>query len=124
MSGLDVPHIEAEEVKRMIERGDEFVLADVRNHHTYCKSHIKGAVSLPLTELDRDQMVAQFDKDDDIVLYCYNGSASEAVAQELIKHGFANVRVMKGGHFKWRFVSGHKALDEKVEMRAGMGYGH
>lgn len=98
-----------EEVRDMIARREDFILVDIRNNSAYRRSHLKGAETLPFGATQpRDYERFIPDKDEKIVVYCYNGKASKVVADHLAEMGYTDVRSMAGGHWKWRFLSGAK----------------
>ncbi len=63
--------ITREELKEKIDRGDDFVLVDTLGEDYYRQSHLPGAISLPLEEIDRAVEVLP-DKEAEIVVYCMN----------------------------------------------------
>lgn len=70
------------------------VLADARLPSEYKFEHVKGAISLPLTEIR--QLLVDLDKTKTYVMYCQTGRRSMAAAFVLIQHGF-DVVVLDGG---------------------------
>ena len=48
----------------------DFILVDSRPRDGFARSHIQGAVSLPLGELDA--LGGQLPKDRELVVYCWN----------------------------------------------------
>ena len=49
---MEIARISAEEAKRRIARGERILLVDVRNREAYDRSHIQGALSLPVKEAE------------------------------------------------------------------------
>jgi len=94
--------ISAGELKRKIEAGEKFTLVDVRGETAYKIEHIKGASSLPLTEIEKAGEM--FRKDEEIVVYCgsYDCLASDTAAKRLIEMGFTNITRYPGGIKEWR----------------------
>ena len=66
--------IEVTEVKAKLDRGDDFVLIDVREPHEYQICNIPGAKLIPLGQLA--QHLDEFDKAADIVIHCKSGMRS------------------------------------------------
>src|SRR5476651_839332 len=91
--------IEVTEVKAMLDRGDSFVLLDVREPHEYQIASIPGAKLVPLGEVAR--RLDEFDKNADIVIYCKSGMRSAKACGILKQAGFEHVRNMKGGILAW-----------------------
>jgi molybdopterin/thiamine biosynthesis adenylyltransferase/rhodanese-related sulfurtransferase/molybdopterin converting factor small subunit len=91
--------IEVTEVKAMLDRGDSFVLLDVREPHEYKIASIPGAKLVPLGEVAR--RLDEFDKNADIVIHCKSGMRSAKACGILKQAGFEHVRNMKGGILAW-----------------------
>jgi adenylyltransferase/sulfurtransferase len=91
--------IEVTEVKAMMDRGDDFVLLDVREPHEYQIAKIAGAKLVPLGEVPKH--LDEFDKDADIVIHCKSGMRSAKACGILRQAGFQHVRNMKGGILAW-----------------------
>jgi rhodanese-related sulfurtransferase len=91
-----------DEVRKRIDRGDKFVLVDVREDREYDADHIVGAVHLGKGVIERDIENAYPDLDTELVLYCGGGFRSALAADNLQKMGYKNVISMDGGIREWR----------------------
>ena len=91
--------IEVTEVKEKLDRGDNFVLIDVREPHEYQIASIPGAKLVPLGQIG--QRLDEFDKSADIVIHCKSGMRSAKACGILKAAGFEHVRNMKGGILAW-----------------------
>jgi rhodanese-related sulfurtransferase len=91
-----------DETKRRLDRGDKFVLVDVREDREYDADHIVGAVHLGKGVIERDIENAYPDLDTELVLYCGGGFRSALAADNLQKMGYKNVISMDGGIRDWR----------------------
>jgi sulfur-carrier protein adenylyltransferase/sulfurtransferase len=91
--------IEVTEVKSKLDRGDNFVLLDVREPHEYQIAKIPGAKLIPLGEVSRH--LDEFGKDADIVIHCKMGGRSAKACTIFRNAGFQHVRNMKGGITAW-----------------------
>jgi len=91
--------IEVTEVKAKLDRGDRFVLIDVREPHEYRICSIAGAKLIPLGEFP--QHVGEFDPEADIVIHCRSGVRSAKACGILRQAGFQRVRNMRGGILAW-----------------------
>ncbi len=91
--------IDPTEVKQKQERGDEFVLIDVREPHEYQIARIPGANLIPLGELPKH--LGEFDPETEIVAHCKSGGRSQEAVDLLKANGFLNVRNMTGGITAW-----------------------
>ena len=91
--------IEPVEVKAKIDRGDSFVLIDVRETHEYQICRIPSARLIPLGDLPK--RVNELDSADEIVAHCKIGVRSAKAVDFLKQAGFKKVRNMKGGILAW-----------------------
>jgi sulfur-carrier protein adenylyltransferase/sulfurtransferase len=91
--------IEPTEVKAKIDRGDRFVLIDVREPHEYQICNIPQARLIPLGDLPK--RVNELDSADEIVAHCKSGMRSAKAVDFLKQAGFKKVRNMKGGILAW-----------------------
>jgi adenylyltransferase/sulfurtransferase len=91
--------IDPVEVKKKLDRGDDFVLIDVREPYEYQICHIPGAKLIPLGELPKH--LSELDRDADIVAHCKSGARSQKAVDLLKQNGFKNVRNMTGGILAW-----------------------
>ena len=91
--------IDVTEVKQKMDRGDNFVLIDVREPHEYRICNIPGAKLIPLGEFPKH--VGEFDPEADIVIHCRSGMRSAKACGVLRQHGFKHVRNMVGGILAW-----------------------
>jgi adenylyltransferase/sulfurtransferase len=91
--------IDPVEVKAKIDRGDPFVLIDVREPHEYQICRIPNAKLIPLGDLPK--RVNELDSADEIVAHCKSGVRSAKAVEFLKQAGFKKVRNMKGGILAW-----------------------
>ena len=95
--------IRRKELRRKIDRRDDFKLVDARNSDSFREEHIKGAISLPLSEVEeRDEKLLR--KSDEIIVYCSSFAcpASANEVKKLKQMGFKNVRHYAGGIEDWK----------------------
>jgi len=91
--------IEVTEVKEKLDRGDDFVLIDVREPHEYQICNIPAAKLIPLGEVGK--RLGELDPEADIVIHCKSGMRSARACGILKAAGFKHVRNMKGGILAW-----------------------
>ena len=91
-----------DEVKAKLDRGEKFVLIDVREESEYGKDHLPGAVHLGKGVIERDIEQRVPDPKTPVVLYCGGGFRSALSADNLQKMGYTNVLSMDGGIRVWR----------------------
>ena len=90
-----------DDVKGRLDRGDKFVLVDVREESEYAKDHLPGAIHLGKGIIERDIETRVPDTSAKIVLYCGGGFRSALSADNLQKMGYSNVESMDGGWKGW-----------------------
>lgn len=90
------------EVKKKIDRGDKFILVDVREESEYAKDHLPGAVHMGKGVIERDIETRVPDLNAEMILYCGGGFRSALAADNLQKMGYKNVISMDGGIRGWR----------------------
>jgi adenylyltransferase/sulfurtransferase len=91
--------IDPVEVKAKIDRGEPFVLIDVREPHEYQICKIPYAKLIPLGDLPK--RVSELNSADEIVAHCKSGMRSAKAVDFLKQAGFRKVRNMKGGILAW-----------------------
>jgi molybdopterin/thiamine biosynthesis adenylyltransferase/rhodanese-related sulfurtransferase/molybdopterin converting factor small subunit len=91
--------IDALELKHKIDRGDNFVLLDVREPYEYRIAKIPGSRLIPLGEVPNH--LGELDSEADIVAYCRSGVRSQKAVDLLKANGFKHVRNMTGGILAW-----------------------
>ena len=91
-----------DEVKQRMDRGDKFLLVDVREESEYAKDHLPGAIHLGKGVIERDIEARVPDLRAEMILYCGGGFRSALAADNLQKMGYANVLSMDGGIRDWR----------------------
>jgi molybdopterin/thiamine biosynthesis adenylyltransferase/rhodanese-related sulfurtransferase/molybdopterin converting factor small subunit len=97
--GVKEGEIEPLEVKRMMDRGEQFVLLDVREPHEYLICSIPTAKLIPLGDLPK--RVNELDTATEIVAHCKSGVRSAKAVEFLKQAGFKKVKNMKGGILAW-----------------------
>ena len=91
-----------DEVRKRIDRGDRFILVDVREESEFAKDHLPGSIHLGKGVIERDIETSVPDLNAELVLYCGGGFRSALAADNLQKMGYTNVISMDGGIREWR----------------------
>jgi adenylyltransferase/sulfurtransferase len=99
LPGTKEGEIDPVEVHEKMERGDNFVLLDVREPHEYLICNIPFAKLVPLGDLPK--RVNELDTAVEIVAHCKSGVRSAKACDFLRQAGFRKVRNMKGGITAW-----------------------
>ncbi len=97
-----VREVSIDDVKARLDRGDNFLLIDVREESEYANDHLPGAIHLGRGILERDIEERVPALDAPLVLYCGGGYRSALAAENLQKMGYTNVLSLDGGIRGWR----------------------
>ncbi len=97
-----IHEVTIDDVKARLDRGQKFLLIDVREESEYAKDHLPGAVHLGKGIIERDIEERVPDPNTALVLYCGGGYRSALAADNLQKMGYSNVLSMDGGVRGWR----------------------
>lgn len=90
------------EAKMRMDQADYDMILDVRPIEAYRKGHIKNAISLPASELDRQEKNVLKDKNAVIFVYCTSGKISKNICEKLIRKGYTQVYDL-GGIVDWPY---------------------
>jgi rhodanese-related sulfurtransferase len=91
-----------DDIKAKLDRGEKFLLVDVREESEFAKDHLPGAIHLGKGVIERDIETRVPDLNTLMVLYCGGGYRSALAADNLQKMGYTNVLSMDGGVRGWR----------------------
>jgi rhodanese-related sulfurtransferase len=91
-----------DQVKAKLDKGEKFVLIDVREDNEYAKDHLPGAIHLGKGIIERDVEERVPDLNTPMILYCGGGYRSALAADNLQKMGYTQVISMDGGIRGWR----------------------
>ena len=91
-----------DDVKARLDRGEQFVLVDVREESEYAKDHLPRAIHLGKGIIERDIEARVPDLNTPMILYCGGGFRSALAADNLQKMGYTRVISMDGGIRDWR----------------------
>ena len=86
-------------VKQRLDRGEQFLLVDVREPKEFAICRIAGAKLIPLGSIPSN--FGEIEASDDVVLYCHHGLRSLDAAMWLRQKGVDNARSMSGGIERW-----------------------
>lgn len=98
-SPYDITQIRPAEVKQKMDRGDDFVLVDVREPWEAELASLPGAVLIPTYELPN--RTSEIPKTKETILFCHTGSRSMMAAFFLRRLGYHHVRNLAGGIDLW-----------------------
>ena len=93
-----IPRITIQELKKMMDDGEEVTVIDTQPLNIYNKAHIKGALSIPWKSQLALEDVWTIPSGIPIVTYCACGPGeadSNDFAKQLMKMGYNDVKVLK-----------------------------
>jgi rhodanese-related sulfurtransferase len=99
----ELPQIGRDELRAKIENGDEFTLVDALAPMSYARSHLPGAINLPLEWVDERAPRRIPELDSEVVVYCIDAACTSSVlvAERLQSLGYSNVRHYLEGKADW-----------------------
>jgi len=86
--------ISVEEVLKIIENDEDYIIVDVRTKDEYGGGHLEGALLIPVQELEG--RLDELAKDDALIVYCRSGGRSRNASEILVSNGFQRVYDMGG----------------------------
>lgn len=123
-----VPVVPPQELKAMLNDGEELALLDVREEGVFSKSHLLFAVPCPLSRLEQRIAALVPRRTTRIVLCDDGGGLALRAAKRLMHFGYRDLSILEGGIDGWKaagyelFSGVHvpsKAFGEFVENDAG-----
>lgn len=104
-----VHRITVEELRQLVDKGEDMVVVDTRDSGSYDAGHIKGAINIyfdPTSDpTERQMMLMALPMDKLLVTYCdcTDDANSAKMADELYKLGYDRdkVKALAGGSLKW-----------------------
>lgn len=79
----------------------DVTVIDVREPAEYIGSHIENSINIPSTKFDQRIDELENYRNGPVLVSCENGTRSPKVCSKLIKEGFQNVYLLKGGIQAW-----------------------
>jgi rhodanese-related sulfurtransferase len=108
-----IPEMTVEEVKSRVERGEHWILLDVREREEYRAGHLEGALSLPRGFLELRVEEAVADKSTPLLTYCASGVRSLMAARTLKDMGYEQVVSLAGGYTAWKNAGNRWVADRQ-----------
>jgi molybdopterin/thiamine biosynthesis adenylyltransferase/rhodanese-related sulfurtransferase len=97
----EVEELSAAAVNAMQERGDDFLLLDVRESDEFMRARIEGSTLIPLGDLEERLAEIREWKDRPVVVHCHKGGRSAKACKLLRDAGFIRVSNLTGGIEAW-----------------------
>lgn len=96
-----VPHMTTADLKKKMDKGDSFVLLDVRSEADYQIAHLPGALHISRGELEFSAPTKIPDADTPIFVYCRTGIKATFAAKTLLDIGYSNVTRISDSFKGW-----------------------
>ena len=91
MSGEDLNKIEKDDKEK-----EKYLVIDVRDAKEYKEGHVKHAINIPHTDIEKEAERISAWKEKPVVVYYNTGKKSKEAAEKLTKAGFKDVSDAKG----------------------------
>lgn len=92
--------ITVQELKEKMDKGDDFLLLDVREPYEYKEFNI-GAELIPLGQVTSRLDELEGYKNKEVIIHCRSGARSATAQRILINAGFKDVKNLVGGMLAW-----------------------
>ncbi|MBN7819598.1 rhodanese-like domain-containing protein [Bowmanella sp. Y26] len=97
-----VKELGTHEVTMLMNKQDAVVI-DIRSQNEFKKGHILGAKLVPTEKVNKGDFSAlENSKDKPIIVVCAMGMTAKRTAAQMLKAGFSQVSVLKGGMNAWQ----------------------
>ena len=77
------------------------VVVDIRDHNEFKQGHIKNAVHIPVTALNKRHVELAKFKSKPVIVACRSGAKASTACNLLRKQGFESVHMLAGGMLSW-----------------------
>ena len=95
----DYGEVSAELAKKLIEKGPDLIILDVRTQSEYESGHIEKAILIPLAELP--SRLNELNPEDELLVYCRTGNRSSQAVEILEANGFEKIYHLANGISEW-----------------------
>jgi rhodanese-related sulfurtransferase len=101
---VEAGFIEREELRARLERAEPLVLLEALPERYYRKAHLPGARLMPQDRVAELAPTLLPSRAAAVIVYCASETCrnSDQAAAELIRLGYSNVRVYRGGKADWQ----------------------
>lgn len=100
-TSTDIRVVDPVAAAELLEAEPDRTIIDVRTPGEYATGHIQGAVLVDYDAPDFEGRIAEFDRDDDYVIYCRSGDRSAGARRVMADLGFTDVVDVEGGAVAW-----------------------
>lgn len=97
-----ITEITREQMQELADKGETFVLIDVREDNEWEKGRLPNAIHIGKGVIERDIEKQVPDQDTQLIMYCGGGSRSALAAENLKRMGYTKAASLIGGFRGWR----------------------
>ena len=99
--------VEADELAMDIPHDANLQVVDVRRETEFADGHVKGAINMPLNEMNDVALIADFEDHQNLYVHCGGGYRSVIACSLMKSHGLHNLRNVVGG---WEKIKEEKTI--------------
>ncbi len=99
MHAKNISFVDSDDLLDILESKEDITLIDVRSGMEFAQGYIKDALHIPLEQIP--QSAESIDKSKPLYLYCRTDQRSSSAAEFLMKCGFSDLYVIRGGILDW-----------------------
>jgi len=96
-----IMQLSPQEIINLINKKDAVVI-DIREAGAFTAGHIVDSLSIPLDQIDNNPKKIEKYKKKPVVITCNKGISANKAGELLLKQGFEQVAVLKGGLNAWK----------------------
>jgi len=102
-SAADIPTLDASELKKRLDAGENVLVLDVRGPEEFVGElgHVARAINIPLAELAKREAELRTSKDRPIAVVCRTDRRSAKAIRQLRKTGYSQLLLVPGGMERW-----------------------
>lgn len=98
-ASVAIPEITLDAFKAKFENGEALTILDVREQEEFEEAHLRGAIHIPLGEVEN--RMNELQPQDEIYIICHSGRRSEIAGQMMAKKGFGKLLNVVPGMRDW-----------------------
>lgn len=126
MTTSTVSILHPQELSERLQKNDILTLVDVRTPAEYRAKHVRGAINMPLYELEKANVMELKELPGDLIFICAAGQRSEMACDRALKDGCETVWSVQGGTeacesagLELERARGAISIDRQVRIIAG-----
>ena len=93
-------NVETDELAMDLPHDTNMLVVDVRKEIEYAEGHVKDAINMPLGDMTDVAMIAGFEENQNLYIYCGGGYRSVIAASLIKSQGIHQLRNIEGGWAK------------------------